>query len=83
VLKGVAGAVLAKSHNLASAFAGAKQCTDCSLRLILHSVKDKERFEAHAPYLIEAFDRGTKATQLAKAKLGSEGLSTGQEDVKV
>ncbi|RRT59681.1 hypothetical protein B296_00030583 [Ensete ventricosum] len=39
-------------------------------------------FEAHTPYLREAFDRGTKVIQLTEAKMGSEGLSTGQEDVE-
>ncbi|RZS16162.1 hypothetical protein BHM03_00048120 [Ensete ventricosum] len=38
--------------------------------------------KAHTPYLREAFDRGTKSIQLAEAKMGSEGLSTGQEDVE-
>ncbi|RWW54759.1 hypothetical protein BHE74_00038637 [Ensete ventricosum] len=50
--------------------------------LILHGVKDNGSFEAHAPYLREAFDRGTKATQFTKMKLGSEGLGTGQEDAE-
>ena len=51
--------------------------------LILHGAKDEGSFWAHAPYLGEAFDGGTKATQLAEAKLGSEGLGTGQEDMEV
>ncbi|RWW62422.1 hypothetical protein BHE74_00030448 [Ensete ventricosum] len=50
--------------------------------LILHDAKDERSFETHTPYLRETFDEGTKATQLAKAKLGSEGLSTGQEDTE-
>ena len=49
----------------------------------MHGAKDEGGFGAHAPYLGEAFDGGTKATQFAEAKLGSEGLSTGQEDTKV
>ncbi|RZS08599.1 hypothetical protein BHM03_00039589, partial [Ensete ventricosum] len=36
----------------------------------------------HAPYLRDAFDRLTKVIQLAEAKLGSEDLSTGQEDAE-
>ena len=48
----------------------------------MHGVKDKGSFEAHTPYLEEAFTGGTKATQLAEAKLGSEGLGTGQEDTE-
>ncbi|THU58745.1 hypothetical protein C4D60_Mb03t17650 [Musa balbisiana] len=51
--------------------------------LVLHGAKDEGNFWAHAPYLGEAFDGGTEATQFTEAKLGSEGLSTGQEDVKV
>ncbi|RRT53626.1 hypothetical protein B296_00048445, partial [Ensete ventricosum] len=51
-------------------------------KLILHGVKDEESFEAHTPYLRKAFDKGTKVIQLAKAKLESEDLSTGQEDVE-
>ncbi|RRT81351.1 hypothetical protein B296_00021483 [Ensete ventricosum] len=43
---------------------------------------DEGSFKAYAPYLGEAFDRGTKATQLAEAKLGSEGLGMWQEDAK-
>ncbi|RRT73197.1 hypothetical protein B296_00012913 [Ensete ventricosum] len=31
---------------------------------------------------LDAFDEGTKVIQLAKAKLGSEGLSTEQEDIE-
>ncbi|RWW05074.1 hypothetical protein GW17_00031672 [Ensete ventricosum] len=50
--------------------------------LILNGAKDEESFKAHAPYLKEAFDEGTKATKLAKAKLESEGLGMGQEDMK-
>ena len=50
--------------------------------LILHGAKDEGSFGAHAPYLGGAFDGGTKATQFAEAKLGSEGLSTGQEDAE-
>ncbi|RWW14843.1 hypothetical protein GW17_00021351 [Ensete ventricosum] len=49
---------------------------------ILHGAKDEGSFEAHAPCLRDAFDGGTKMIQLAEAKLGSEGLSTGQEDAK-
>ena len=45
----------------------------------MHGAKDEGSFGAHAPYLGEAFDGGTKATQLAEAKLGLEGLGTGQE----
>ncbi|RZS05576.1 hypothetical protein BHM03_00036110 [Ensete ventricosum] len=52
------------------------------LKLILHGAKDEGSFEAHAPYLREAFNEGTNATQLAEAKLGSKGLGTGQEDAK-
>ena len=48
----------------------------------MHGAKDEGSFWAHAPYLGEAFDRGIKATQLAKAKLGSEGLSTRQEEAE-
>ena len=48
----------------------------------MHGAKDEGSFEAHAPYLGEVFDRGTKATQLAEAKLGSESLGTGQEDAE-
>lgn len=48
----------------------------------MHGAKDEGSFWAHAPYLEEAFDGGTKATQLAEVKLGSEGLGTGQEDAK-
>ncbi|RWW34787.1 hypothetical protein GW17_00000425 [Ensete ventricosum] len=33
----------------------------------------------YAPYLKEAFDGGTKVTQLAKAKLGAKDLGMGQE----
>ena len=49
----------------------------------MHGAKDEGSFGAHAPYLGVAFDGGTKATQFAEAKLGSEGLSTGQEDAEV
>ena len=49
----------------------------------MHGAKDEGSFEAHAPYLGEAFEGGTKATQFAEAKLGTEGLSTGQEDSEV
>ncbi|CAL9132417.1 unnamed protein product [Musa textilis] len=49
-------------------------------RLILHGAKDKGSFEAHAPYLDEAFGGDSKATQFAEAKLVSIGLDTGQED---
>ena len=48
----------------------------------MHGAKDEGSFRAHAPYLGEAFDGGTKATQFAEGKLGSEGLSTGQEDAE-
>ena len=48
----------------------------------MHGAKDEGSFGAHAPYLGEAFDGGTKATQLAEAKLGSKGLGTGQEDAE-
>ncbi|RRT74884.1 hypothetical protein B296_00008376 [Ensete ventricosum] len=54
--------------------------SDVMLTLILNGAKDEESFKAHAPYLKEAFDEGTKATELAKAKLASEGLGMGQED---
>ncbi|RRT32578.1 hypothetical protein B296_00044854 [Ensete ventricosum] len=50
--------------------------------LILNGAKDEGSFEAHAPYLRDAFDRVTKVIQLAEAKLGSEDLSTGQEDAE-
>ncbi|THU50495.1 hypothetical protein C4D60_Mb06t20820 [Musa balbisiana] len=43
---------------------------------------NKGNFWAHAPYLGEAFDGGTKVTQFVEAKLGSEGLGTGQEDAE-
>ncbi|RWW88036.1 hypothetical protein BHE74_00003099, partial [Ensete ventricosum] len=52
------------------------------IELILHGAKDKGSFEAHASYLINAFDGLTKVIQLAEAKLGSGYLSTGQEDVE-
>ncbi|RZS07408.1 hypothetical protein BHM03_00038241 [Ensete ventricosum] len=53
-----------------------------SERLILYGgAKDEGSFEAHAPYLREAFVEGTKAIQLAKVK-GSEGLITKQEDAE-
>ncbi|RRT75259.1 hypothetical protein B296_00009800 [Ensete ventricosum] len=116
-LKGTTEAVLTKSCNLASAFARAEQCTDCSVRQSSprgrwspklpegrmqreknakrkvtptgqisrrdrSCAKDEGSFEAHAPHLRDAFDGETKAIQLAEAKLGSEGLRTGQEDVK-
>ena len=48
----------------------------------MHGAKDKRSFGAHTPYLGEAFDGGTKATQFAEAKLGTECLSTGQEDAE-
>ena len=48
----------------------------------MHGAKDEGSFGAHAPYLGGAFDGGTKATQFAEAKLGSEGLSTRQEDAE-
>ena len=48
----------------------------------MHGAKDEGSFGAHAPYLGEAFDGGTKATQFIEVKLGSEGLSTGQEDLE-
>ena len=48
----------------------------------MHGAKDEGSFWAYAPYLGKAFDRGTKVTQFTEAKLGSEGLSTGQEDVE-
>ena len=48
----------------------------------MHGAKDEGSFGAHAPYLGGAFDGGTKATQFTEAKLGSEGLSMGQEDTK-
>ena len=49
----------------------------------MHGAKDEGSFWAHALYLGGAFDGGTKATQFAEAKLGSKGLSTGQDDVEV
>ena len=49
----------------------------------MHGAKDEGSFWAYAPYLREAFDGGTKATQFMEVKLGSEGLSTGQEDSEV
>ena len=48
----------------------------------MHGAKDEGSFWAHAPSLGEAFVRGTKTTQLAEAKLGSEKLGTGQEDAE-
>ncbi|RRT32310.1 hypothetical protein B296_00047320 [Ensete ventricosum] len=39
-------------------------------------------FEAHAPYLRDAFDRLTKVIQLVEVKLGSRYPSTGQEDAE-
>ncbi|RRT62537.1 hypothetical protein B296_00003049 [Ensete ventricosum] len=45
-------------------------------------IKNEESFEVHSPYLIDAFDRETEVTQLTEAKLGSEGLSRGQEDAE-
>ena len=48
----------------------------------MHGAKDEGSFGAHAPYLGGAFDGGTKATQFAEEKLGTEGLSTGQEDAE-
>ncbi|RRT84778.1 hypothetical protein B296_00002415 [Ensete ventricosum] len=48
------------------------------------TMRTNERsFEAHVPYLRDAFDRVTKVIQLAEAKLGSEDLSTRQEDAEV
>ncbi|RWW73165.1 hypothetical protein BHE74_00018977 [Ensete ventricosum] len=44
--------------------------------------KDEGSFEARASCLKDAFEEGTKVIQLAKVKLGSEGFSTGQEDVE-
>ncbi|RRT56893.1 hypothetical protein B296_00047573 [Ensete ventricosum] len=38
--------------------------------------------EAHTPCLRDASDGGTKVVQLAEMKLGSEGLSIGQKDIK-
>ncbi|RRT85855.1 hypothetical protein B296_00007579 [Ensete ventricosum] len=55
----------------------------CIRLLILHSAKNERSFEAHAPYLKDAFDGGTKVTQLAEVKLELEGLNTGQENTKV
>ncbi|RWW53122.1 hypothetical protein BHE74_00040411 [Ensete ventricosum] len=40
--------------------------------------KGEGSFEAHAPYLIDAFDGVTKVIQLAKAKLGSRDLTRGK-----
>ncbi|THU48035.1 hypothetical protein C4D60_Mb09t21980 [Musa balbisiana] len=48
----------------------------------MNPCRDEGNFWAHAPYLGEAFDGGTEATQFAEAKLGSEGLGTGQEDAE-
>ncbi|RRT72858.1 hypothetical protein B296_00030108 [Ensete ventricosum] len=48
----------------------------------MYGAKDEGSFEAHAPYLREAFDEGTKATQLVEVKLQSEGLSTRQKDAE-
>ncbi|RWW58333.1 hypothetical protein BHE74_00034817 [Ensete ventricosum] len=59
-----------------------KRVVQSSQRLILHSVKAEGSFETHAPYRREAFDRGTKTTQLAETELGSKDLSTGQEDTE-
>lgn len=44
----------------------------------MHNVKVKGSFETYTPYLDKVFDGGTKTTQFAKVKLGSEGLSMGQ-----
>ena len=49
----------------------------------MYCAKDEGSFEAHAHYLGEVFDGETKLTQLTKAKLGSEGLGTEQEDADV
>ena len=48
----------------------------------MHSAKDEGSFEAHTPYLREAFDGGTKVTQIPEVKLGSEGQDTGQQDAE-
>ena len=48
----------------------------------MHGAKDEGSFWAHEPYLGGAFEGGTKATQFAEAKWGSEGLSMGQEDAE-
>ena len=48
----------------------------------MHSAKDEGSFWAHTPYLGGAFDGRTKATQFAEVKLGTEVLSTGQEDAE-
>ena len=44
---------------------------------MLGGAKVEERFKTHTPYLDKAIDGGTKATQLAEAKLRSKGLDTG------
>ncbi|THU64569.1 hypothetical protein C4D60_Mb01t27840 [Musa balbisiana] len=49
----------------------------------MNSYRYKRSFEAHVPYLREAFDGGTKTIQLSEAKLGLEGRGMGQEDVEV
>ncbi|RWV97471.1 hypothetical protein GW17_00039737 [Ensete ventricosum] len=44
--------------------------------LILHGVKDEGSFEAHAPYLREAFDKGIKVVERGEeATTSPEGLS--------
>ena len=47
----------------------------------MHGAKVKGSFEGHVSYLGKAIDGGIKITQLAEAKLGSEGFDIGQEDV--
>ena len=48
----------------------------------MHGAEEEGSFWAHAPYLGKAFDGGTKVTQFTEAKLGLEGLGTGQEDAE-
>ena len=49
----------------------------------MHGAKVEGSFKAHSPYLGEAIDAEIMVTQLAEAKLGSEGRDTGQEDTVV
>ncbi|RRT48557.1 hypothetical protein B296_00052998 [Ensete ventricosum] len=47
-----------------------------------HRAKDEGSFKAHAPSLRDVFDGGSKVIQLTEAKLGSKGLSSGQENTE-
>ncbi|RRT66244.1 hypothetical protein B296_00006578 [Ensete ventricosum] len=58
------------------------RATTNSMLIEEQSNLDEGSFKAHAPCLRDAFDRGTKVIQLTETKLGSKGLSTGQEDVE-